>query len=174
MILTLIATIIMAIISVTIGFGGFMFFFEKSFDIEEKHPLRAFFYIALALVILISGIIAPIYIGQKLKLREKIHSNGEEKIIVEEIDSVETKFNGFIKLNTNQIENDEIWINVNDIIKISPTQYAPRIINDKGQWTYSEEKKDGAYLILASTKGEGVSESITVTQTPEEILSMIK
>lgn len=102
-----IAIAILATIFIIIGVGGFMFFFEKSFDIEEGHPLKALIFIILALIILIGSIIAPIYIGEKLNPNKKLECPKCEEAI-----EVEDKFCsncGYKLMENNSIEDNYIY-----------------------------------------------------------------
>lgn len=107
MILKLILFFILIIICASIGFLGFMFIFEKVLDIEDEHPLMGFALTFLALAILIGGLISPIYIGEKMKLRNELRCPKCEEVI-----GAEDRFCpncGYKLMEDNSIEDNRIY-----------------------------------------------------------------
>lgn len=107
MILKAILFFILIIVSATIGFFGFMLLFEKSMDMEEEHPLMGLALTFLSLVILIGGIIAPIYIGEKFRSKEELRCPKCEEVI-----EAEDKFCsncGYKLMEDNSIEDNHIY-----------------------------------------------------------------
>lgn len=107
MILKIILLFILVTVFVTIGFLGFMFLFEKVLDVEDEHPLMGLILTFLSLVVLLGGIIAPLYIGEKLKLRDKLRCPKCEEVI-----EVEDKFCsncGYKLMEDNSIEDNHIY-----------------------------------------------------------------
>ena len=107
MILKLILFFILIIICASIGFFGFMFIFEKVLDIEDEHPIIGFVLALLSFAILIGGIISPIYIGEKMKLKNDLRCPKCEEVI-----GTEDRFCpncGYKLMEDNSIEDNHIY-----------------------------------------------------------------
>lgn len=107
MILKIFLLFILVMVCATIGFLGFLFLFEKVLDIEEERPLLGFILTFLALVVLICGMITPIYIGQKLNLKDELRCPKCEEVI-----DTEDRFCsncGYKLMEDNSIEDNHIY-----------------------------------------------------------------
>jgi hypothetical protein len=85
-----------------------MFIFEKVLDIEDEHPIMGFVLTFLSLVVLIGGLISPIYIGEKLKLKKEEPRCPK----CEEVIEVEDRFCsncGYKLMEDNSIEDNHIY-----------------------------------------------------------------